>query len=180
MHTLRVRLTVALTALGIIAFAGSESVAQIATKPYGHNSAGSGSLGMSVAGKQAIINQELFGATPRVLLKSQDGRLLVGPVRGPGRSAIVFSPSGEILPGYRRDFRRGKRGLGVGAFNAFFVPRGGSGRSSGYVPTAAPSDALVNTWTTRVVTDSGVGYGPATAVEQWTGAVYGLGPARTF
>ena len=164
-------LSLLIASFGLVILSTTPSAAQMSNRPFTFKSVTNGSVGMSDAGRQAILGKELFGATPDVLLRSPDGRLLVGPVRGPGRSAIVFSPSGEPLPGYRRDFRNGRVGLSAGAFNAFFIPRF-SDRNRGYVPTAAPASALVNTWTARVLSDTGVDYGPPSAVNFWTGAVY--------
>lgn len=172
MSTRLMRLPLLVAVCGmLIVSATPSSHAQMSNRPFAFNTGGSGSVGMSPAGRQAILGKELFGATPDVLLRSPDGRLLVGPVRGPGRSAIVFSPDGQSLPGYRRDFRNGRRGLSAGAFNAFFIPRN-SNRNRGYVPTAAPADALVNTWTARVLSNTGIQYGPPSVVGFWTGAVY--------
>lgn len=165
------RLSSPIAALVLLVLPTTVSHAQMSNRPFAFNTGGNGSVGMSTAGRQAILGKELFGATPDVLLRSSDGRLLGGPVRGPGRSAFVFSPDGQSLPGYRRDFRNGRAGLSAGAFNAFFIPRSGE-RNRGYIPTAAPADALVNTWTGRVLSDTGVEYGPPSAVGFWTGAVY--------
>ena len=167
------------TALAALAFQTFPSHAQMSNRPFTFNAGSNGSVGMSTAGRQAILGKELFGATPNVLLRSPDGRLLVGPVRGPGRSAFVSSPDGQSLPGYRRDFRNGRKGLSAGAFNAFFIPRSRE-RNRGYVQTAAPADALVTTWTGRVLSDTGVEYGPPSAVGFWTGAVYNFDPRTAY
>lgn len=173
------RLPSLVAVLGLLIAPSLPASAQMSNRPFAFNTGGNGSVGMSIAGRQAILGQELFGATPDVLLRSPDGRLLIGPVRGPGRSAIVFSPSGESLPGFRRDFRNGRVGLSAGDFNAFFIPRP-SDRRTGHIATATPASALVNTWTARILSDTGVGYGPPSAVSVWTGAVYTLDPRTVY
>ena len=166
---------VAAVAVCFTTLLASESQAQMSNRPFSFNVGGPSGAGMSTAGRQAVLQKELFGSTPSNLLRSQDGRLLIGPVRGPGRSAIVFSPSGESLPGFRRDFRNGRAGLTAGAFNAFFVPRNTSSSVS-FNRAAAASDDLVSTWTARTLSDTGVGYGAPSSVMVWTGSVYDLGP----
>ena len=167
------RLSLLFSAFGLLVFLTTPSHAQMSNRPFTFNAPGNGSVGMSFAGRQAVLNDELFGATLDVLLRSPDGRLLVGPIEGSGRSAIVFSPSGESLPVFRRDFRNGRTGLSAGAFSAFFVPRSTTS-SRRPITAAASADTLVNTWTARVLSDTGVNYGLPSAVNVWTGAVYSL------
>lgn len=136
--------------------------AQMSSKPFSFNSP-SGGAGMSIAGRQAIINQELFGLTPNVLLKSEDGRLL-GLRKGPGNSAIVSSPSGEFLPGFRG------RTLGIdfaaGTFNEFFVA---DGVHSGFI-THSPTTATIDSWTGSVL-QGGPVMAAGGSVDQWTSMV---------
>ena len=172
-------LPLAFVAVSLLGFPITPSSAQMSNRPFTFTPAGSSGVGISVAGQQAILNKELFDATPDVLLRSPDGRLLIGPVEGPGRSAIVFSPAGESLPGFRRDFRNGRTGLSAGTFNAFFIPRS-TNQNRGFIPTSTPANALVNTWTARVLSDTGVDYGPPSAVNFWTGAVYSLDQQAQF
>ena len=138
--------------------------AQMSNRPYSFDA--SGRTGMSTAGRQAIINQELFGATPNVLLKSDDGRLL-GLFHGPGSTAIVTSPSGEILPSYRG--RRINRGLRAGEFNGFFAD---TGKHSTPPYEAAPTGETIDKWTATVL--SGQPSGGYSSVDQWTSMTYYL------
>ena len=151
--------------------------AQMSNQPFRFNAPGPSGVGMSNAGKQAILEQALSGATPRILLKDpQTGNLLPEPVRAKGRTAIVSTRAGDIIPGYRgRDFRGNRRGMGVGVFNAYFVSGRGSGSVMRYSGYGNGTSGPVNTWTARVVTGDGRAvYGPATAVSVWTGQVSSL------
>lgn len=144
--------------------------AQMSSKPFSFGSS-AGGLGMSIAGRQAVLNQKLFDFTPNVLLKSEDGRLL-GVRRGPGRSAIVTSPSGEFLPGYRG--RSQSLGFGAGTFNSFFA--GGENATVAFLePTS--SAATIDSWTGSVL-QGGPVIATSGPVDQWTGMIYFLNRRR--
>jgi hypothetical protein len=135
----------------------------MSNKPFSFGSVTNG-VGMSTAGRQAIINRKLFGITPSVLLKGPGGRLL-GVTKGPGSNAIVTSPSGEIIPGYR-----GRRSLipqGAGIHNAYFAGIGSGDSTTGL---ASSSGNSVDSWTSQVI--SGASYGSGNSVDQWTDMVY--------
>lgn len=158
------------------AVAGSAQ-AQLSNKPFSFSSGGGPSVGMSIGGRQAILNEQLTGATPRVLVRDGFGELVdVAPAPG-GPAALARRPGeGNFLPNFSRaDFRGGNPGMSVGAFNAFFVP--GRDRSGGFILVQGESGALINTWTARVVSDaSGVIYRFDSTVDVWTGQVGGLLP----
>jgi hypothetical protein len=156
------RLFAAIAASGFLFSITADAEAQMGTRPFSFDS--SGRTGISTAGKQAIINQELFDATPNVLLKSEDGPLL-GLLNGPGSTAIVTSPEGEILPSYRG--RPVNRGLRAGEFNEFFL---GSDSISPPPLSAGSTGETVDSWTATVVT--GRPSGGYSSVDQWTSMVY--------
>ena len=141
----------------------SSAFAQMSNKPFSFGTVSKG-VGMSTAGRQAIINRKLFGITPSVLLKSPDGRLL-GVSKGPGPNAIVTSPSGEIIPGYRG--RRSFVSWGAGIHNPYFAGIGAGDSSTGL---ASSSGNSVDSWTSQVI--SGASYGSGNSVDQWTDMVY--------
>lgn len=146
------------------------SEAQMGSRPFAFRNSSDG-LGMSRAGRQAIINRKLLGVTPDVLLKGPDGGLL-GVQRGPGRTAIITSPGGEILPDYRGRGRNGR--LGAGIFNAYFLGNPG-GSYPQYIETSATRVAI-DSWTSSVIY-GGYGEPPGggnSSVDQWTGMVYFL------
>jgi len=159
----RLHLTFVSLLFAFFVSSGSAS-AQISNKPFDFGS--SGGVGMSVAGKQAIMNQKLFGSTPSVLLKGPNGHLL-GLANGPGSTAIVTSPSGELLPGYKgRGWSSGS--WGAGTFNAFFAGARGSDSLS---IASNSSGASVDSWTGQVLSGSSFG-GSGSSVDQWTDMVY--------
>ena len=159
----------ALVAIAFIMLAPPPSHAQISNQPFSFGN-GSDGLGMSDAGRQAIINQKILGATPEVLLKDQLGRPL-GVTKGPSGIAIVTGPSGEQLPGYRGQGWKGSNSeRSAGVFNAYFM----RGRQDGPpITVASTSGQAVDAWTNAVQ------YGPAaygSSVDQWVAMAYYLGP----
>ncbi len=154
--------TLATLAVSASLLVTANAQAQMTNRPASFD--GSGRTGMSIAGRQAIIQQELFGATPNVLLKRDDGRLL-GLLHGPGSTAIVTSPSGEILPSHRG--RRTNRDLRAEEFNGFFV----NSRTSTTRPyDTAPTGETIAKWTATVI--SGHPIGGYSSVDQWTSMTY--------
>jgi hypothetical protein len=135
--------------------------AQMGTRPFSFDTMSG--AGMSIAGRQAIIEKELFGSTPNVLLKSDDGRLL-GLHHGPGSTALVTSPEGEFLPSYRG--RGVKRPLRAGEFNEYF--RGSSGYSAPH--NVGSTTETIDSWTATVI--SGRPHPGYSSIEQWTSMVY--------
>lgn len=146
--------------------------AQLSNRPFAFGNPGGG-VGISIGGRQAVLEKRFTGRTPSVLVRDRAGEL-VEVSRAPGsRAAIARRPGSSTIPGFRRaDWRLGQTGLSVGAFNGFFVPRSAD---SGYVPVQADSGDVINTWTTRVVTGDGrVIYRHDSAVDLWTAQVGGL------
>lgn len=165
-----------IAAATLTALAASDASAQLNNRPY--NFPGSGGPGMSVAGKQAIIMNEVSpGFDPSFLLRSPTGGLLT-VAENPEGSAVplVFAPDGTLIPSFRRGFRAssGVPVFGAGVFNPFFA--GGSG--NGYVGRypGFGGDAIT-VWTARV---SGSGAFGATgdSISDWTAAAHFLGPAN--
>lgn len=167
------RISICLAA--IAAFTSVEAQAQMSNRPFSFKTPGANGVGMSQAGQQAILNEHMTGATPNVLLRNPSGGLL-NVQRGPERIAIVTEPGGDLLPGFRRGFRRGSQGIRYGVFNSFFVPSARRNSTQTLYLLEIESNVPVDTWTTRVVSDGAVGFGPVSPVNAWTGYVYGMGP----
>jgi len=148
------------------------AAAQLQNNPYSFKYS-PGGVGMSVGGRQAILNDKLFDARPNVMLRDDAGGLLTLQ-RGPGDTAIVSVPGGNTIPGYHgRDFR-GDNGdsVGVGIFNAYFTPR--RDRVGGAYAVQADSADLVNSWTLRVISGGSAGYRADSPVDTWTAMVFGM------
>ena len=157
----------ALMALALTILAATAAQAQISNKAFSFD--GANGLGMSDAGKQAIINQKLIGATPDVLLRDSSGQLL-GVEKGPGGVPIVTAPGGEILPSYHGPSWKGANPeLAAGVFNPYFVMRQRARAS-----LALTSSQTVDVWTDTVQMGGPSGYG--SSVDQWVAMAYYLGP----
>jgi len=139
--------------------------AQMGSRPFAFRNS-EGSVGISTAGRQAIIDRKLFGLTPDVLLRDLDGSLL-SVQRGPGHSAIVTDSAGAILPGYRgRGFNDGSAS---GVFNAYFL-----GSSDGSYPQYLETSATrvaIDSWTSSVIYGQPTSLGNG-SIDQWTTMVY--------
>ena len=85
----------------------------------------SGGSGISFAGRQAILNQQFFGAVPNQLVTGPGGSLL-NVQRGPGGTAIVSTLGGAIIPQFRGSTRFGGS---RGAINGWTSPGLRPGRS---------------------------------------------------
>lgn len=162
------------TALVLSALQGA-AVAQMDNRPFSFKNSPAGGVGMSVGGREAILNDKLFGAQPRNLVRDQNGALLE-IVEGPGNTAIARMPGTEMLiPSYRgTSFTGGNPAMAVGIFNGFFVPRPADQEFC--CNAANLSGAAVSTWTARVVSGGvGVSYNGDSLVDIWTGQVFTLG-----
>lgn len=144
--------------------AATPAMAQLDNRPFQFRD--SGGVGMSTAGRQAILNQEITGRTPDNLVRR--GGVLIDVVEGPGGEALARTPGGgSFRPDLRpQGFRM--RGAAVGVFNNFFL----RGNSGGYVPASAWSTQSVTGWTAGVVSD-GYDRGPngattSTVIAAWT------------
>jgi hypothetical protein len=156
-----------LVAVAFAMLSPAPASAQMSTQPFSFGAA-SGGLGMSEAGKAAILNQKINGVVPPVLLKDEFGRPL-GVTPGPGGVPIVTGPAGNVLPGYRgRGWKESELAMGAGVFNEFFV----RGPKSDAPFVSASSGETVDAWTSAVHGAPG-GYG--NSVDQWTAMAYYLG-----
>src|SRR5262245_49928378 len=70
--------------------------AQISNQPFQFN----GGMGMSDAARSAIVNQQVFGVQPEIILKDEYGNLL-NVEKGPGGVPIVTTPGGALLTRYK-------------------------------------------------------------------------------
>lgn len=154
-----------LVAAAFTFLAPAPSSAQMSTQPFSFGGSG---LGMSAAGKAAIVNQQVNAIVPPVLLKDEFGRPL-GVMPGPGGVPIVTGPSGELLPGYRgRGWKESELAMGAGVFNEFFVA--GPKSSAPYI--SATSGHTVDAWTDAIY---GAPRGYGSSVDQWTAMAHYLG-----
>lgn len=135
--------------------AASPADAQLNNRPYSFKNSPDGSIGMSRGGRQAIINEKLFGVTPDNLHRDASGSL-VDIVRGPGRSAIAFRHgTAESLPFYKGSSFRGEYDLmQAGIFNSYFGPSYNSpdyyGGRSGFGYSGSSSSNTIDSWTSFV------------------------------
>ncbi len=143
----------------------------ISNKPFSFKNSGNSSVGMSVGGKQAIINDKLLDSRPDNLLRSQSGELLNVQKGADGSAFVSYPGTGQFIPEYRgTSFKNGSPEMGVGVFNGFFVPMGGN--MGIFYPQN--SGVTVSTWTARVISGGiPVFYqGEDDAIETWTGNVF--------
>lgn len=142
--------------------------AQMDNRPY----AFPGGSGISVGGKQAIMNRELNNLTPKNLVRDADGYLL-DVTKGTDGIAVTRTEDGTFLPSFRgsNSFRESAGAMSVGVFNAYFVPKSYS--NNRYYTAQPVSSTSVSTWTARVISDGTlISYAPDSTVDIWTGMVY--------
>lgn len=143
--------------------------AQLNNAPFSFSNGGG--PGMSVGGRQAILNEEVRGERPDNLLRAPSGELLeVEQVRG--RSALVTEPgTTRFIPQYRGGSFR-SADMRAGVFNGFFSPT----LFPRYSPFIVPlSGATINTWTSRVAYGVPVYATEGNVVDLWTGQVFTTG-----
>lgn len=145
--------------------------AQMNNQPFQFNGNPAGA-GMSVGGRQAILNDKVLRSRPDNLVRSPSGRLLdVQP--GPGSTALATEQgTTQFIPQYRGgDYR--SPDMAAGVFNPFFSP---AAYASGYIPFIyTHSGATISTWTGRITTGMPVSYlGDTNEVDVWTGQVFVL------
>jgi len=150
--------------------------AQLNNKPFSFKGTPDGGIGISSAGKQAIINYENFNIKPSTMLRGSGGQLL-NVTEGLGTSVIVTPQGGStIIPSYKGTSYKGNNSaMSAGAFNAYFVSSfsGDNGSSMPYYPYFASSSESVSTWTTRVATNGyPASYSPGSVVDKWTSLVF--------
>ena len=146
----------------------TDAQAQMDNQPY----AFPGGSGISIGGKQAIMNQEINNLTPKNLVRGADGHLL-DVTKGAGGIAITRTEDGAFVPSFRgsNSFRDDAGAMSVGVFNAYFVPKSYS--SNRYYTAQPLSSTAVSTWTARVISDGTlISYAPDSTVDIWTGMVY--------
>jgi hypothetical protein len=169
-------------ALAFLSVSGSGAVAQLNNMPYAFRGTADGSVGMSVGGRQAILNQQISGITPANLVRGVNGQLLDVQKSAGGTAIVSYPGTGQTIPQfYGTSYREGRPDISVGTFNSFFVP--GSGASGGYSSVShIHSGATVSTWTGRVITGGApVSYlGEGNSVDSWTGGVHTLGPVTYY
>lgn len=166
------RLSVMLCAAAFLIIS-STAFTQMNNEPYSFNNAPG--AGMSVGGKQAILNEKIFGQTPDNLVRGPSGQLL-DVTEGPGHSAIVSYPgNGRFIPGFKgADFRGGNTGMAAGAFNSFFTPSYSRTSYAAYSAQAySQTGHVVSSWTSRAVNGPAAFTG-TNSIESWTGMVHSL------
>lgn len=164
---------IAIATLGV----APEAQAQWNNKPFSFN--GSGGAGMSFAGRQAILQQEILGLTPDNLRRGANGAL-VDVTEGPGSTAIVSGQVAPFLPGAAgrgSSFRRSPAD-GAGIFNPFFAPKSGGGSSTPSFLTSLRTSATIAAWTNMVSAGSGRGAvviypSSGSSIDAWTAQVGG-------
>ncbi len=148
--------------LAAVTFSGTAG-AQMNNKPY---SFGSGPIGISKAGRQAIIDQKLNGSTPDNLFRDGFGNLQ-SATRGPEGVPILTDRAG--IQDVGRAGRHSPLGQDPGRFNSFFVKLHGS--SNGLPPESSSSGQMIDGWTGNVQGIATIG---GNSVDVWTGMVYFL------
>jgi hypothetical protein len=161
------------TATIMVVAAGGAAFAQLNNAPFSFKNTPDGSAGMSIGGRQAIINEKVLGETPDNLHRAPDGRLL-DVTKAPGGSAIASYEGGGFIPGYHgRSFREGNRSMYAGVFNSFFTP---SYYNNSYY-TDYQTTSVISSWTYAVVAgDMPFSfYTNNSPVDSWTSIVYSGG-----
>ncbi len=149
--------------MAMFALFAADAVAQMNNRPFSFG--GGPSLGISNAGKQAILQQKLDGSTPDNIRRSASGLITI--TRGPGNNAIARGADGATIPGFRGTSRAVSGGVGI--FNPFFL--GSSGRSSGSFSFASRHTSnAISGWTSMV---TGSRYRGGNSVDAWTSQVGG-------
>lgn len=155
----------------LLTTAGNTVMAQMNNRPFSFNTPGGGP-GISMGGRQAILNNELFGATPDNLVRGDNG-ILLEVTKIDGNSAIVRFEGGSTIPSFRgTSFRGDNDSWTAGSFNAFFEPRGNNSFVRSYA--AMPTGSVISTWTGRVASNMPVSFSPSSPVDLWTGMVMQL------
>ncbi|WP_299399941.1 hypothetical protein [Pelagibius sp.] len=160
----------------VLAGAAPEAQAQWNNRPFSFNSGGG--VGMSFAGRQAILQEEILGIRPDNLLRGSNGAL-VDVTEGPGSTAIVQGQASPFLPGFAprgSSFRRSAAD-GAGIFNPFFAPRSGGSSTPSFLSSLKTS-ATIASWTNMVSAGSGRGAvviypGSGSSIDAWTALVGG-------
>lgn len=158
-----------LTCLSTFTFFATNNIAiaQQNNKPFSFNTP-NGSPGMSIGGKQAILNNEILGATPDNMVRDNSG-VLLSVTKTKGGSAIVGYEGGSLIPSFRgSSFKGDNDSWSAGVFNTFFVPYSSDSYSSN---ATLHTGAIISTWTGRIASNMPVSYLPSNSVDSWTGMV---------
>jgi hypothetical protein len=129
--------------------------AQSSNQPYRF-----GSVGMSYAARQAILNAKILNVRPRALVRGPDNTLVTIVRRN--HTALVQIDGGEFVPGTRPHAGWGT-GLGTGLGWGIVRYAGG-----GYAPSWE-SSATINTWISLISADAIPGNygGGGTPIDIW-------------
>lgn len=152
----------------ITAVTAGTAAAQMNNRPYAFKNSPGGGVGMSIGGRQAIINEKLFRETPDNLQRGSGG-FLVDVIEGPGHSAIVFQHgTTSALPGFHgSDFRGDNELMQAGAFNPYFIHGYNGSDLADYSYAQYQTAAMINSWTMSVVPGAGA-YMGNNPVDSWT------------
>lgn len=171
------RLYSSTSALVLVMLLAGTASAQLSNQPFSFKNA-NGGLGMSVGGREAILNEKIQGIRPDNLVRAPNGELLEVQKGRDGSAFVSYPGTGQAIPQYRgTSYREFNPEIAAGVFNAYSL-----GGFTGYVGNAsvsAPSGATVSTWTSRV-TSGGmpISYTDGNVVDGWTGQVLVMGTAR--
>ncbi len=158
-----------------VAGAPQHASAQLNNKPFSFNTP-DGGVGMSTAGRQAMILDQVYNIRPDNLLRDPQGNL--GTVeQGPGGSVVFRNSGGTVLPGFKGSSWRGP-GDFAGSFNAFFVPGTGSGLPYYRYSTSAAD--TIGGWTSQLDDRGRYFGGTATPIDSWTAMVGMLARRETM
>ncbi len=163
-----------LTVLGalLIGFSlAAPAQAQLNNKPFSFNTP-DGGVGMSTAGRQAMILHQVYNIRPGNLLRDPQGNL--GTVeQGPGGSVVFRDSGGTVIPGFRGTSWRGP-GDFAGSFNGFFIPGNGSGVDNFRFASSAAN--TIGGWTSQLdPRGSGFIRVSGSPIDTWTSMVGMLG-----
>jgi hypothetical protein len=92
--------------VALLALFATDAAAQMNNRPFSFG--GGSSLGISNAGKQAILQEKLTGSTPDNIRKSTSGLITI--TRGPGNNAIARGADGATIPGFKGTAARSSAG----------------------------------------------------------------------
>lgn len=160
----------------ISAVTAGTAYAQLDNKPYSFKNSPGGGVGMSVGGRQAIINEKLFDSTPHNLQRGPDGSL-VDVTEGPGKSAIIFrNGTTSVIPGFSGTSFRGQNALmQVGVFNPYFASDFNSTSLPGIAYSQFYTTSAINSWTGSVSSQALL-FSPngGSPVDKWTIFVHSM------
>lgn len=149
--------------VALVALFATDAAAQMNNRPFSFG--GGASLGISNAGKQAILQEKLTGSTPDNIRKGLSGLITI--TRGPGNNAIARGADGATIPGFKGTSRAVLGGVGI--FNQYF--RGNSGRSGPVSFASRHTSNAISGWTSMVSGNSR--YRGGNSVDAWTSQIGG-------